>query len=691
MASKSPLVTVIVPAYNIGAHLQNTIKSILDQSEKRFSLIIVNDGSTDDTYKVARKYARTDSRITVLQKENGGVSSARNTGISHVDTPYYTFIDGDDVIAKNYLERLLSIASEHDADIVSSQITSVSSASSLPNVLESEVESYSNTEATERFLLNKGIQNSSCAKLFSQKLKHLQFNEDLAIGEDMEYTFRAFKNSSRVAMCQDNLYYYVQRQGSAMRQSFTPKKADAYRASVLMASGSEPTAGIQKALQTKIFTEAFSTLVAMKGAETQYPELHKELSNAVSRQALEVAKSRTARKVQRLYAGVSLISVTAAVNIANVKKKYSQKRYSMNKKPLDIVVRFYDKTNLGDDLFVKVLSDRYVNKIRILSVQSQHLTDKGYAVPATSKVKYLALKAIEKASKVHGLTIRRAVNKNSVLVYIGGSIFIEGSSLSLWEEEKKMYSSLKAPFYILGSNFGPYKSKKFVDIISSILSLAKDVCFRDNASYQTFENTPSTRVASDIVFTLKKKNTHTTGNTKKVATFSIIDSYKKFNKTTASKYEDEIINLASNLVSNGYSITLMSFCQYEGDEEAISRILGKMDSATRKKTKSHLYRGDINEALETLSESSLVVASRFHATILGLLFGKKVLPIAYSDKTTNILNDIGFTGPIVDIRQIDDFNGKTFDLSTLKTNNVSEQIKLAEKQFQELDKVLIKK
>jgi colanic acid/amylovoran biosynthesis protein len=119
--------------------------------------------------------------------------------------------------------------------------------------------------------------------------------------------------------------------------------------------------------------------------------------------------------------------------------------------------------------------------------------------------------------------------------------------------------------------------------------------------------------------------------------------------------------------------------------------MGRMDDELRKKIETYMYRGDLDEALTVLAKSEVVVASRFHASILGLLFGKKVLPMAYSDKTTNILNDMNFEGPVIDIRKIDEFDGSTFDFSSLKINDVSAQKTLAEKQFQELDKVLTRR
>ena len=224
-----------------------------------------------------------------------------------------------------------------------------------------------------------------------------------------------------------------------------------------------------------------------------------------------------------------------------------------------------------------------------------------------------------------------------------------------------------------------------------IVSGAQDVCFRDKASYELFRDIPSVRVATDIAFTLNTGMFESVPKQTKTVIISVIDAYSRFDEVTADRYEREIVNLSRQLVKDGYKVTLMSFCKYEGDEIATQRILGKMGKKLQESVSSYAYTGDINEALGILSRSEIIVASRFHAAILGLVFGKKVLPIVYSDKTLNILRDLDFDGPIFDIREIDKLSGRKFDISNLKSNDVSRQKKLAEKQFQELDKILEKR
>lgn len=353
-----------------------------------------------------------------------------------------------------------------------------------------------------------------------------------------------------------------------------------------------------------------------------------------------------------------------------------------------IGVKFYSALNLGDDLFIYILSQRYgENNILTYSQKIPESLDKIYTLP---RYKYVLFRALEKITRKSFLDIW--LNRTSeVYVYIGGSIFIENNNLQEWKKNAQSYKDLSIPYYILGSNFGPYKNPEFVSIVRGIISGAQDVCFRDKASYKLFKDIPSVRVATDIAFTLDVNKFRSTSEQSKTVVISVIDAYSRFDKTTADRYEREIVRFSKQLVKDDYKVTLMSFCKYEGDETAIRRILDKMSEKLKKTISSYMYTGDIEEALGVLSESEVIVASRFHAAVLGLVFGKKVLPIVYSDKTLNILRDLDFDGPIFDIREIGKFSGRKFDISSLRLNDVSKQKKLAEKQFQELDKILEKR
>ena len=111
------LISVVVPAYNIENYIERCIKSILNQTYSNIEVIIVDDGSTDNTGSIIDKYALKDHRVIPLHKENGGVSSARMEGIDRAKGEWIGFVDGDDVIEENMYEVLLNNAIEYNADI----------------------------------------------------------------------------------------------------------------------------------------------------------------------------------------------------------------------------------------------------------------------------------------------------------------------------------------------------------------------------------------------------------------------------------------------------------------------------------------------------------------------------------------------------------------------------------------------
>jgi len=355
-----------------------------------------------------------------------------------------------------------------------------------------------------------------------------------------------------------------------------------------------------------------------------------------------------------------------------------------------VLIRFYSANNLGDDLFIKVITNRYKN---VFSLIAQVNTPAFKSIDNLNLYKNRILSSISYRLSIFlnisDLWLSILAKKNDLLVYIGGSLFIEGNNLQKWQQEKNLYQRCKIPYYILGSNVGPYKHEKFINILKDIFKNAEDVCFRDKASYGLYEGLKTTRVASDIAFSLDISKYEI--KDEKTAIFSIINCDNRFGKNVTDRYDQEIINMTRQLVNKGYKVIYMSFCKYEGDEVAIKRIVNKLDIDLANKVKIFNYDGNLEEALSLIAKCKIMVASRFHAVILGLLFSKKVLPLAYSNKTINILHDLGFNGDVVDINNINKFDGSNFNFDNLQINNVDEQIKLSESQFQELDKVLVRR
>ena len=111
------LISVIVPVYNVEDYLTRCIESILDQTYTNFELLLVDDGSTDDSLMICKKYQDLDNRVMCFHKENGGLSDARNYGLEHMKGEYVTFIDSDDYIGSDYLRILFEMMEDGSSDV----------------------------------------------------------------------------------------------------------------------------------------------------------------------------------------------------------------------------------------------------------------------------------------------------------------------------------------------------------------------------------------------------------------------------------------------------------------------------------------------------------------------------------------------------------------------------------------------
>lgn len=334
----------------------------------------------------------------------------------------------------------------------------------------------------------------------------------------------------------------------------------------------------------------------------------------------------------------------------------------------------YLKYNLGDDIFIDTISKRYPNcMFEIFSSERYNFVfEKNVKVYGNLKNK-ITNKMIKLLSNGKSSLQITKIKKTECAILIGGSMFIENKS----HIPSDLLMSKK--YFILGSNFGPYHSEEYYKTMHNIFSKAEDVCFRDEYSYNLFKDLPNVRVAPDIVFSLNTDNLNLKEDNRVI--ISVIDCNNRKIENYKEQYESKIIEMIKMFQAKNYKITLMSFCKFEGDENAIERILTKVENVDK-----YYYNGNIEEALNIIAESKIIVGTRFHANILGLVMNKTVIPIAYSDKTLNVLKDINFKGKVFDIRNMDDFDINSISDKDLNYKcNVDKQKKEAKKHFEKLD------
>ncbi|RKH08470.1 glycosyltransferase family 2 protein [Corallococcus sp. CA047B] len=215
-----PSVSVIIPAYNVEAYLGAAIDSVLAQTRRDIEIVIVDDGSTDRTVEVAERYQ--DPRIRVFKNErNAGASQSRNVAIGHARGEWVAILDSDDWWAETRLERLLTLAEAHGADIVGDDIQLVKMGELDAQATFFQVHAHRLGVIDKPFELSAlrmvvddyGVLKPIFRKSFLEE-KGLRYNPAFKTGEDFDFLLRALLASARMVVSNEALYYYRARGGS---------------------------------------------------------------------------------------------------------------------------------------------------------------------------------------------------------------------------------------------------------------------------------------------------------------------------------------------------------------------------------------------------------------------------------------------------------------------------------------------
>ena len=223
------LISVIVPVYNVEKYLHKCIKSILDQTYKNLEIILVNDGSKDNSGMICDEFAKIDSRVKVIHQLNQGASVARNVGIDVSNGDYIGFVDSDDFIEPDMYELLLKNLLKNKVDVSICGIKNIDSNSNGIDVFDSTPEIYkvfSTYEAMESLCENKTINFSFNTKLFKKCLfEKFRFREGI-IFEDMDLMYKIIDISNSVFYTSAPKYNYVFQSSSTLHQPFSKKRLD---------------------------------------------------------------------------------------------------------------------------------------------------------------------------------------------------------------------------------------------------------------------------------------------------------------------------------------------------------------------------------------------------------------------------------------------------------------------------------
>lgn len=213
------MISVIIPVYNASDFIETCVRSVLNQSYTQLEVILVDDGSKDNSLAVCQNLASNDSRIHVVHQENRGVSAARNTGLTHATGEYISFVDADDYLAADFFQRLLKDAEEHNADIVCCNATEILNGQEVqicpPKVHTSRVVSDQYSLFYDSVMDQETYNTCVWGKLIRTELAKKVSFKPLKFGEDQVYMFDLFCTGPRVYLDIYKGYYYVRNENSA--------------------------------------------------------------------------------------------------------------------------------------------------------------------------------------------------------------------------------------------------------------------------------------------------------------------------------------------------------------------------------------------------------------------------------------------------------------------------------------------
>lgn len=260
-------ISVIVPIYNVEKYLDKCINSIINQTYDNLEIILVNDGSSDNSLEICKKYQKKDNRIILITKENGGLSDARNVGMEKATGKWYVFIDSDDYIELDYIEFLYKLVIKHDSDIgivLPFYFREFDTIQTIDKKIS--IKYLSNYSAVETMLYQKEFDTSAWGKIYKSELFN---NIKFPVGklyEDISTIYKVFLRANEVVYSNAEKYFYLQRSNSIMGRPFRKKDMDyIYQTEEMLRNIKKlDNKKLTKAAQCRFVNANFSVLLKIK-------------------------------------------------------------------------------------------------------------------------------------------------------------------------------------------------------------------------------------------------------------------------------------------------------------------------------------------------------------------------------------------------------------------------------------------
>lgn len=315
---KKSLVSIIIPVYNVEKFVKKSILSAMNQTYQNLEIVVVNDGSTDNSDKICHELEKEDNRVKVYDKKNGGVSSARNFGIKHATGEYIMFLDGDDILTINAVEGLLEIIQKEKADICIGKGITVSETANIysePILQNKYIKVFNAEDAIANALYEIDFSLSCHKKLYKRDtFKNISFPIGKTF-EDLATIYKVFLNSNKIVYVNFYMYYYILRAGSIV-SSLNPLKNTDFLDSALEVQKyiAKNKPKLLKAANYKLFSAALELFVkyplSNKQLSVQNKEDKKTIWKTIKKYRAEIFMNSKSRTKYRILSFVSYFGQT---------------------------------------------------------------------------------------------------------------------------------------------------------------------------------------------------------------------------------------------------------------------------------------------------------------------------------------------------------------------------------------------
>lgn len=270
-----PKISVVVPVYNVEKYLVQCLESLVEQTLKDIEIILVNDGSSDRSEEICRKFAEQDDRIQLYTKPNGGLSDARNYGLEKATADIVGFVDSDDYIDLNMFDSLLRKKNDSHAQIA---VAGVKMATNDGHVYQTrsvdETCVMNHHDAMAEVLYSQRILNAVCNKIFDKELfEGIRFPVG-KLYEDEYVTYKLFDRAESVVMTNQVFYYYRKNPASITHKKFSERELDRVEASLLkLAFIQERYPDLRYLVEEYLVYDCMMSLSKMERYDSKYDEL----------------------------------------------------------------------------------------------------------------------------------------------------------------------------------------------------------------------------------------------------------------------------------------------------------------------------------------------------------------------------------------------------------------------------------